>query len=54
MGFVKKLAQGGMFGMAGVALSKDKKKDKPKPSLTTGDFNSSAPSSSLVNQKSIY
>lgn len=57
MGFVKNLAKGGLFGLGGLAASgafKDKKKDKPKPSLTTGDYNSSAPSSSLVNQKSIY
>jgi hypothetical protein len=61
MAFMGKLARAGMFGvggaLAGQVLKKDKKKDdKPKPSLTTGDYNTNTggAGSSLVNQKSIY
>ena len=33
MGFMKPVAQAGGFGLAGLALSKDKKKAAPRPSM---------------------
>jgi len=53
MAFVKNLAKGGLFGLAGLAASGDKKKPTPtSPSLVTGDYPTSTPS--LINSKSIY
>lgn len=57
MAFIKNLAKGGMFGLSGLAATgafKDKKKDKPSPSLVTGDYNTNTGGPSLINQKSIY
>lgn len=55
MSFVKNLAKGGLFGLAGLAASAgSKNKDKPKPSLATGDYNSQASPPSMINSRSIY
>lgn len=58
MAFVKNLAKGGLFGLAGLAGSgafNKNKKDKPQQSLATGDYNSPTQGSpSLINSRSIY
>lgn len=55
MAFIKDAARGGLFGLAGSLIAGKEKKDRPKPSLTSGDWNSSDNrSSSLLNQKHIY
>lgn len=54
MGFVKKLAQGGLFGLGGLAASgafKDKK--KPNPSLISGD-SSAISRPSLISRNGEY
>lgn len=55
MAFVKGLAQGGLFGLAGLAASGGhKNKDKkPAQSLVTGDYPQPT-QASLLNSKSIY
>jgi hypothetical protein len=55
MAFTKTLAKAGMFGLAGQLIAGNKdKKEKPKPSLVTGDYATNTGSNTLVNQKSIY
>lgn len=49
MSFVRPLARAGMFGLAGLALSK--KKDKPEPSLANSGRNIDP---SLVNSPTTY
>ncbi len=57
MSFVKNLAQGGLFGLAGRAIAGKDKKDRPSPvgSLTTQGMSRNVERGpSLLNQEKIY
>ena len=53
MSFMKPLAQGGLFGLAGSLIAGKDKKKEPRSSLVTGDWNAQD-SQSLLNRKQVY
>jgi hypothetical protein len=54
MSFMKPLAKSGLFGLAGLAATSDKKKDKPMRSSLIAEDTTGRSVPSLINSRSIY
>lgn len=54
MGFIRKAAQGGLFGLGGLIASKSKNKDKPQQPALIAKDETGVSTPSLISHPSIY